>query len=1396
MHVRHMLPRLWGLLMIGLIGLPSLVGQDLPFRKFTTEDGLSNNRVLSLLQDQFGFIWIGTRDGLNRYDGYGFKVFNHIPGQPNSISHNGVSALYEDGEGKIWIGTGNGLDVYDPHTDQITPFMLEDPTFRPTEPDPLRVLDIKEDENHTLWIGTLGGIWRIDSNRNNHQFLPLTIPNATNPSMTGEHAVREILLTPEGYLLAATDVGVMTLSNDRQSLVLAEDFLPLEKVRALYKDSLGAWWVGTWDKGLYFQTGRGEPWQSVAETFETNIPLHSSIRSIHHSSQFPLLVGTGNGLAHLKVKEQKLYVQQPNEATIFGLSHPGVRVILEDRQQNLWVGTWRGLNVYSKSLANFELFRKSPGQPLTLKDNSVSAFAEDQAGGIWIGTENGGVHYKATGQSHIESVAYEAYPANPVAAADIKALCLDQQGKLWIGTHEYGLIKLDPTTKTSVRFVHDPKDSASLSGNQVYVLHRDKQGKIWIGTNKHGLNAIDPITHQITRYCFQSSPNCLNHFSVKSILEDYLGNIWVGTSAGLNLLDQHTHTFTSFDLRPEPHQGIAANPMIRCLFEDRQKRLWVGTGIGLFQFDRLKGIFKVFDIRGITSPVINGIREDDLGRLWLTTNNGILRVEVGTGMCQTFNQFDGLQGRQFNQNAILYTKEGNMLVGGVNGMNVFNPEEVVLTSQPMDVHITDFWLLNKQIFPQDSDSILAQSVMLGPPLALSHRQNTFSFQFLGIHYSETPFIRYAYQIEGLDPAWIETGTDRKITLTGLPPGNYLFRVRAAARDGIWHESSTPIPINIARPFWQTPWAILGYILITLGLIAIGYGVIIRMTRLRHRLNIERLKQENQEELHQAKLRFFTNISHEFRTPLTLMLGPLEDMLEQWQSMPALHKGLKRIKNQADSLLNLTNQLLLFRKLETKHINMSAQKGDLVEYIRSILQGFEAYGLKQDLSLTFLPATPNLLVWFDPFLLERVLLNLLSNAFKYSPPGGEVVLTVKTVDPSPEYKEGHVQVSVIDQGPGIKSENLDHVFDRYFQTDNRPETGEGTGIGLSLTREIIQLHHGRISVSSVPFEETCFSFVLPLGCQHLTETERQDLPLSFEPTESLPSFSPLPAHTQWEKEGSKVVPTGYTLLIVEDNEEIAAYLQESLQDEYDILTASNGESGLHQALEHFPDLIISDVMMPVMSGIELCQEIRKDIRISHIPIILLTARDSIIHEVEALEIGADEYIRKPFHPKVLKARVKNLIDIRSQLQQRFELDIPLKPQATAWRKQEDSFLEKVMAIISDNLEDQNFNVEKLGIELGMSRASLFQKLKALTGLAPSDMIRNYKLKKAAELLLGENLTVSEVAYKVGFNSPSHFSSAFKRYFGEPPSKYLARMQSSKLEDLTQSDDREQRSIRKM
>ncbi|MEL7121130.1 MAG: ATP-binding protein, partial [Bacteroidota bacterium] len=915
-----------------------------------------------------------------------------------------------------------------------------------------------------------------------------------------------------------------------------------------------------------------------------------------------------------------------------------------------------------------------------------------------------------------------------------------------------------------------PEDESSISGNQVYVLHKDRQGIIWAGTNYHGLNSIDPKTLKVTRYCYQNKEGCLQHKSVKSIEEDYLGNIWVGTTSGLHMLDRAKQQFYFFGTSSDQtHQGLLS-PMVLSIFEDSQKRLWVGTTAGLAQFNRYNSTFNNISIPTMKSAVIKAITEDESGNLWMSTNNGLYKYAVADSSFQHFTEKDGLQGYQFNTNAIFQSKDGRLFFGGVNGFNYFYPPSIKLTPKPIKVHITDFWLFNQQIKPTESGEIVPYSFLFGPVLNLNHRQNTFSFEFVALNYSDDQ-LKYSYQIDGLQNEWIETGTDRKVSLTGLPPGDYTFRVRAKGRNGEWQYASNDLKIHIAQSFWKTPLAITGYVLLVLIIFGTIFWIILHVTHLRQRIKIDKINQENQEILNNNKLRFFTNISHDFRTPLTLMAGPIEALSSIKD--PKIKTEVGKLKHQVDRLMNLIDQLLSFRKLETNHLKLSARKGNLSEFLSDQIKMFDSYAKQKDICLSFSSSDSEIEAWFDHELLDRIILNLLTNAFKYTPENGQITIGLSTSMATTAFPFGCAIIEVKDTGIGIAPEDIKKVFNRYYQVETDHEAGGGTGLGLSLVRELVELHGGEVDLKSQLGMGSTFFVKLPLGDKHINHQEVKGA-ISNQMLEFKNGLTNAPETNDKNLILSNDSPTAHKVLIIEDNEEVKQYIAEILSKTYQVETASNGKEGLEKVLVSFPDLVMSDVMMPEMNGIDFCRKLRQDIRISHIPIILLTARVSVEYQIEAFEIGADDYLSKPFNPQILKARVKNLIESRIQLREHFDLDLPRVSQKILSRQQENAFLENLTQLLEDHLDDKTLNVEWLGQELGMSRTNLFLKLKALTNLAPSEFIRNYKLKRGAKMLLESNYTVSEISYKVGFNSPSHFSTSFKRHFGESPSEYVSKI----------------------
>ena len=1348
------------------------------FEHYSLKEGLSQNTVYCVLQDAQGFLWLGTADGLNRYDGYQFRVFRNDPNDYESISANRIFALCEDKTKSLWIGTyGGGLNKYERETESFTHYK-NDPNDSSSLSDD-EILTMYEDKFSVVWVGTDGGGLNKFIREKGKFKCYRNIPQDSNSLSDDE--VRSIYEDHLGQLWIGTNSGgldkfirekdlfIHYRHNSKNSESLSDD-----KVLSIYEDSFRNLWVGTGNGGL-------NKFDRAKDSF-THFTYNSANQySISANRVFAILedhsrnlwLGTMEGGLNKYIPEHNTFISyKSNPDYSNSISSNGIFSLFEDRTGVLWIGTYGGgVNKLDQSKEQFRLFRNDPYDPNSLSNNGVFSICEDRHGIIWIGTSSGLNKFDRNGKKFI---AYHHNLLNTSSLSDDEVLSIyeDMSGELWIGTYGGGLNLFNRRINQFINFKNNPNDSTSLSANEIFSICEDDLGNLWIGTDGGGLNKFDKRKKQFTRYL--NNPNDETSLSANRIFtlyKDVEGNMWIGTdSGGLNKLDSRTGKFIHYKYKPDDPTSLS-NDGVLSICQSKTGTLWIGTyGGGLNKFDALTGKFKHYRIKdGLPSDVVYGILEDDAGNLWLSTNYGLSKFNPATGAVKNYEETDGLQGNEFNQGSYCKIKTGEMFFGGPNGFNFFSPDSIKNNPYPPRIVITDFQLLHKPIsIGYDSlfgRTILKKSISKTEIIELNHNDNIISFEFTALDFRNPTKNRYAYILEGFDEEWTHTDASRRIvTYTNLDPGEYTLKVKGSNNDGIWNEAGTSLKIIINPPWWTTWWAYTIYGILIFLIIMVLRQYDLKRQRLKHQLELEHEHAEKLEELDQMKSRFFTNISHEFRTPLTLILGPAEKIIsESVDANAGKQAGL--IKRNANRLLDLINQLLDLSKIEAGKLKLEASLSNLSAFVKGIAEAFESLAERKDIDMRIHIEKQFIEVYFDKDKMQKIITNLLSNAFKFTKEGGQVEIKLF------ETEHNSAIISVRDTGVGISAEDLLKIFDRFYQSDSSvTRESEGTGIGLALTKELVELHKGIINIESKEGEWTEVKVELPLGKEHLkenqiVESEEEDLiDKEIFVGDYLPETSEIQDY-ELIKADKNIV------LIVEDNYDVREFIRESIGHEFCVSEAMNGEQGLRKAEKFIPDLIISDVMMPKMDGYEMMRRIKQDEKTSHIPVILLTAKSDRDSRLEGLGLGADDYLTKPFDTKELMARIKNLIDTRILLQQKFSSGTIVQKlkDKPGINPLDEKFINKIMSVIEAHLSEEEFSIEEISEEIGMSRAQIYRKLKALTGKSPSLFLRTVRLNKAQDMIQNKEFSISEISYKVGFSSPAYFSRCFKEEFGYSPSE---------------------------
>ena len=1116
---------------------------------------------------------------------------------------------------------------------------------------------------------------------------------------------------------------------------------------------------------------------------DKNVPnslSHPTVPDMLEEDEHRVWVATLDGLNFLNTQtgENQVLVSQKNDP--HSLSNNMIRSIQKDRSGNLWIGMHHGINKLNLDAKAFHHLKLNSPENI----NSVACLVESKTkNGVWVGSRGGGLNFFQFGPkgkfgSEPQHYAFALSEWDEFSTF-ILDIILDDQQNLWIATDGAGIFrvaekKIPDTSSTISDFEHFYIGN-KLRENYITSLLKSSSGDIWIGYWDKGFDRFDPKTGVFHSYLF-SKDLAINfeNFPIVHLVETIENNepyLWAGTRGGgvfklkleeatdqLVLVQQFQNNTSTI--------GELSNNNTNAFLLDSKKRLWIGTDNGLNLLDRKTNKFKVFhEKHGLRNAIIQSILEDEVGNIWLSTQKGISLLDYSKERLKVknFDSYDGLQDGFFNDDASLVSPSGHLVFGGVNGLSFFFPSKIQYDTTTPKIVITDLKLLNQSI-PigelEDGRTVLSKSISETESLMLSHRDNILALEFKGLHFDEPKKIQYAYKLEGFNSDWIYTDASQRIaTYTNLPYRNFVFKVKAANRDGVW---SKPIELklNIKPPFRQSGWAYMLYAMALGGLIYLG----IRFTKLRaedkHKLQLERLEKDKLQEVNQLKLQFFTNLSHELRTPLTLIISPLVQLLQEPNDSKN-HQLFTRMYYNANRLLIMINQLLDIRKNEAGLMNLRVTEGDIVGFGREITLSFNNLAEQRGIDLKFSSRNKQIITWFDYEQMEKVLFNLLSNAFKFTKDGGRIEVCI-------EQKHG-VEILVTDTGVGIPFAQLENIFERFYQVENKAEWSRksGTGIGLSLAKMIVEKHHGDISVVSKEGFGTTFRIYIPMGNTHFSEKEIVDEAYY---DNSIEREIIQTSNTKTEETFQNDKAQKSTLLIVEDNQDIRSYLRENLGSTYHISEASDGQEGLEKALAEPPALIIADIAMPRMNGIELCAKIKSTLETSHIPVILLTARTSMVFKVDGLETGADDYITKPFNMHLLAVRINNLIESRKRLHERFSKSFDFSPSEITINSLDEELLAQVKTVIEKHIDDSSFSVAKLAKILHMTRLQLYRKLTALTGQSPTQIIRKFRLKRAAQLLESGNYNVSDVTYMVGYNDLKSFRQQFKKEFGVSPSGY--------------------------
>jgi len=1328
---------------------------DLRIRKISPEGGYSYEAITAICEDRYGFIWFGSNNGVYRNNSAEITKFINLPDDKTSLPGNVIRSLYLDLIGKIWISTDHGLSSFDDQYDRFKRYQFHDAAGNPKG---INVLQVFQTADSAFWMVDNDGLARLDFKTNIAQYLnpPDNQPKDLIRLATKDDKSERIWLGGiNGNIYFCDPPYLKTEFFAHSRNENAFTFLPDgDKI-----------WIGYDWGGADLFTKQGVLVDHFSDDLKGRNKIPSSrVRKIFKYKN-EIWLGTFKGIARLTDYGTETIVKEHNP----GLPNNSIFQIYRDAQNGIWISTWSGgLSYINEWSNNFEHY-KHESTNSSLSDNIVSDFQETNDGKIIISSEDGHLNYldRSTGMINDSQI------KGPMGLVNhIKSLYTDKDGTLWIGTFALGIFFKTKGAKEYQKFnlIDDFKE-------QFYDMTDSKDG-IWFASSMRGLFFYDYKSHLISRFELNNSdPESLSSNMVRTLLIDSKGNLWAGTNNGLNQKKIGADHFIRYFYNPDKKNRISSN-IIYSLFEDSKYRIWIGTANGGVNiYDPVSGNFsQLSKSDGLPGNDVYGILEDGMGVIWMSTENGLSAYNPSTKNFRNFDYTDGLQSNQFNPGSAFKSRTGEMFFGGTNGFTSFDPKLMKENPVAPKAYITGLEI-NYQPFNQiDNPKMDKQSIMTMYHLELKYNQNSLIFNFAANNFLLPQKNRFKYRLKGYSPDWIEIQKDNKAIFTKIPPGNYLFEVVAANNDGKWNRWPTQLPITIDYPFWRTTYAYFAYMVILFVLFYFLQRELHLRNELKNSILAERIQRENDEKLHQLKLQFFTNISHEFRTPLTLILSPLSLLKKRVSDQQESLEHVILIENNAKRLIRLINQILDIRKIELGKMNFQPQLFDLVALCREVFQCFSLQDNSNKISFHFESDFTSLFITIEPDKIDKVIFNLLSNAIKHTNEEGTIQLMIKNPQwQTDELSDLHhisigniigefITIIIKDDGPGIALSDLPNIFNRFYQA---PGQLSGTGIGLDLCNEYILMHHGQIDVYTGENQGVTFYVRLPVTQDEIGQGIQDTI-----------------SHTSVYQE--KIIPTQNNpcaginskkeikILVVEDNIEMQRFLSTILAEFYFIITAHNGIDGLEKMKEFNPDLVITDVMMPGMNGTEFCHVLKMDLNTSHIPVLMLTALSSIESQMEGFETGADDYIVKPFDDRVLLLRIRNLLDSRRILREKFSNSHNEWHEAMQTLKPDRELLEKGTKIIENHLTDFLFTVDVLASELNLSRSTLHRKLRALTNQSATEFIKFVRINQSITLIEKGMTNIDEICFKVGFNSHSYYSMCFKKQLGQTPTDYISRL----------------------
>lgn len=1333
------------------------------FKQIDVKNGLSSCKIKTIYQDKTGFIWIGTESGINKYDAYDITSYLFNPKDETSVMGNSCNFFYEDRGGQLWIGSEMGMSAYDKETNSFTRYYLFDLDDKQINVDAYGFYKDKQNKYLLLSNDYLYIFDDIIKDKTNH--------NGFRCTETNSFAIkkgRSFTEDNNGILWISTEGNGLILFDRKSNTILTDTIkYPIitqisdPYLKSVFIDSIGSKWISSKSQGIYLANKENRLIQHYQETEENGYCSSNEGYAINKTTNGDIWYANSTEIKKISTRTNKIKsfpVTSSNEL------FKNIRCVYPDNFGNIWIGTSsNGVFLFLPTdFSNNITTISSNTKPFKLNNPSVLSIYR-HFDNLLVGTDWGGLNIFNLKTMKSTNLTHSASNPNSIGSDAVTTIFKDSKDQFWLGFYSGGLCKFNVNTFKSTNYKDDKSNPQSISFNDVVNIYEDKELNLWISTNGGGLNLYNQKTKTFKAFKENKKTNgtAISTNNVLQVFEDSNGKIWIATYYGLNVINQDRNSFKYYFTDFSSPRSISHN-WVYCIAEDLNSDIWIGTANGLNKYNKKTDDFTIYRMeQGLPGNVIFGIITDDKGYLWLSTNNGISCFNPKSEVIKNFNISDRSIVNEFNPRSFFKSKDGEIYFGGITGLCYFNPDSLIMYNENLRVSFTSIKYLNKIDSKLEGELHFNANLNETRNLKLNHDQTNISIEFSAFNYFKPERVKYAYKMEGIDTNWVFIGTNRSLSFPKIEPGNYTLSVKAYTNNNWSKAMPSVITITVNPPLYLTLTAKLFYLIIVILTIYLYQRHRHANTLIKTRLMIAELEREKTEIIYNEKISFFSNISHELKTPLTIILG----YAEKWSEKNEQDKNLIILKRNTKKLKQRIEQLLDFQKMDSGMMMLNVQKIDIIDFIRHIIKDFSYEALNNTIKFSYVSNKEFSNILFDTEKVEKIITNLLSNAFKFTPVGGEITVTLTINDNEKATKLGNeISIEIKDSGIGISKEDLPLIFDRFFSKPGFSST-KGTGIGLALTRELAKIHNGDIhAVSTLGIGSTfTFSFKAEVELEDIAYPKKSmsyieiiNEPSDIEPKENKKK------NIQFSKEK--------TILIADDQEDIKQYIADIFQNDFNIITASDGKNALDLAIQHQPDIIITDILMPVMNGLEFCHKLKTNILISHIPIILVTALHSEQKHIEGLEYGADDYLDKPFNSRILELKVKNIIARTEHWGNIIKKDENIIAEKITTNPTDRKFMEKLIAFIEANAVKSDFGIQEIVEEMAMSKSVFYRKVKSITNQSIMELVRTVRLKQAANLLKTTNLTINEVAYEVGYSDAGYFIRTFKEYYNCTPGEF--------------------------